>query len=121
MKKTCVFSMLLLLVASGAMAFQPPEWMHQTATLTADSAAVSGEGYIYGIVVVTDGTNAPTFAVYDNTAASGTKIVPDLVLAATPRVQTLSLDPAVAFSNGVYVDLTLGGGTVAYMVYYRLK
>lgn len=119
MKKIIV--LLIALLAVPAVAFQPEEWMHQTATLTADAAAVTGAGYIYGIVIVTDGTNAPTFAVYDNTAGSGTKIVPDLVLTATPRVQTLSLDPSVAFSNGVYVDITLSAGTVAYMVYYRLK
>jgi hypothetical protein len=119
MKKLIVAAILLFSFA--AFAFQPEEWMEQTATLTADAAAVSGAGYIYGIVFVTDGTNAPTFVVYDNTAASGTKIVPDLPLSATPRVQTLSFDPAVAFNNGVYVDLTLGGGSVAYMVYYRSK
>jgi hypothetical protein len=112
---------LCLFFASTVFAFQPAEWMHQTVTLTADAAAVTGAGYIYGIVIVTDGSNAPTFAVYDNTSATGTKIVPDLVLEATPRVQTLSLDPAVAFSNGVYVDLTISAGTVAYMVYYREK
>lgn len=112
---------LTMLVSVPCLAFQPDEWMHQTATLTADSAAVTGAGWLYGVVIVTDGTNAPTIAIYDNTSATGTKLVPDMVLAATPRVQTLSLDPALAFSTGAYVDITLGGGTIAYMVYYRSK
>lgn len=121
MKKIALVLMVVFWVGS-ALAFQPSEWMHQTATLTADAAAASGEGYLYGIVIVTDGTNAPTVAVYDNSSAEGTKLVPDLSLAATPRVQTLSLEPSVPFNTGVYVDVTVGGGgTIAYMVYYRLK
>lgn len=122
MKKFLMAMCLVLVVASGAVAFTPAEFMGQTATLTADAAAVTGAGFLYGVVIVTDGTNAPTIAMYDALSATGTKLVPDLVLTATPRVQTLSLDPALAFNLGVYVDVTVGGGgTIAYMVYYRKK
>ena len=118
MKKLLVLAMVLFAVP--AVAFRPAEYMDYTATLTADAAAITGDGYLYGIVFVTDGTNALSADVYANTAASGTKLVPTLQLAATPRIQTLNFDPPIPYNTGVYVDVTVaGGGSVAYMVYYR--
>jgi hypothetical protein len=121
MKK--IFVMLALLVfAVPAFAFEPPEYMNYTATLTDDASAVTGAGYLYGIVFVTDGTNALACDVYNSLSAAGTKLVPTLQIAATPRIQTLNFDPPVPYSLGVYVDVTVaGGGSVAYMVYYRKR
>ena len=118
MKKLLVLAMVLFAVP--AVAFRPAEYMDYTATLTADAAAITGDGYLYGIVFVTDGTNALSADVYANTAASGTKLVPTLQMAATPRIQTLNFEPPIPYNTGVYVDVTVaGGGSVAYMVYYR--
>ena len=122
MKKMIVMLALFVFAAVPASAFEPKEYMGYTATLTADAAAVTGNGYLYGIVFVTDGTNALAADIYANTAGSGTKLVPTLQIAATPRIQTLNFDPPVNFNTGVYVDVTVaGGGTVAYMVYYRKR
>ena len=121
MKKMIVM-LALLVFAVPAFAFEPPEYMNYTATLTADSGAVTGAGYLYGIVFVTDGTNALAADVYNSLSATGTKLVPTLEIAATPRIQTLNFDPPIPYSLGVYVDVTVaGGGTIAYMVYYRKR
>jgi len=100
------------------------EYMLMTAEKTADSAAVTGAGYFYGITVTTDGTNAVTMDVYDNTAASGTKLIQTVVFptSAMARGGAIGWDPPLPFNTGVYVDVTVGGGgTVKYMVYYRLQ
>jgi hypothetical protein len=121
MKKMLIV-MLALLFAVPAFAFEPPEYMNFTATLTDDAAAVTGAGYLYGIVFVTDGSNALAVDVYNSLSAAGTKLVPTLQLAASPRIQTLNFDPPIPYSLGVYVDVTVaGGGTIAYMVYYRKR
>jgi hypothetical protein len=121
MKKIAISIVVFAILAGVAFCFEPPAFMQQTATKTADAACATKAGYLFGVVVVTDGINGPSLDIYDNASgASGNKLVPTLVLAATPRVQTLSLDPPVAYSAGVYVDVTVGGGgSIAYMVYYR--
>jgi len=106
--------------ATPAHAFMPPEWCQQSDEKTADAAIDTGGGFFYGIEVMTDGTNAVTIDVYDNTAASGTKLIPTWVVttSATDRRQTFNRFPSVPYSTGIYVDITTSG-TVKYMLYYR--
>ena len=121
MKRCLIAIALILLWVVPSIAFEPPNgYMSYTATLTDDAAAVSNPGYLYGIVFVTDGSNALSVDIYDSGSATGTKLVPTLQLAASPRIQTLNFDPPVPYNTGVYVDVTVsGGGSIAYMVYYR--
>jgi hypothetical protein len=122
MKKILIVSALVLFAVVPTFAFEPPSYMNFTATLTDDAAAVTGAGYLYGIVFVTDGSNALSADVYNALSATGTKLVPTLEMAASPRIQTLNFDPPVPYSLGVYVDVTVAGsGTIAYMVYYRKR
>jgi len=109
-------------LAGPAAAFQPEDWVRQSGIKTSSQTAVSGAGYLYGIMVSTDGTNDVTVVSYDNTAATGTKLHPDWVVttSASNRAQVLGFDPPVAFNNGVYVSVTTGG-TVSYAVYYRAR
>ena len=58
MKKIMIFVLALALFALPAVAFEPQAFMNVTATLTGDAAAITGSGYLYGIVFVTDGSNA---------------------------------------------------------------
>lgn len=118
-----VVAVLVALVAASAFAFEPPIWMMQSTTKTADASCATTPGYFYGLIIVTDGTNAPSIDIYDNPSTnSGTKLVPTLQLAATPRIQTLNLDPPVPYQTGIYVDVTVGGGgSIAYMCYNRKR
>jgi hypothetical protein len=112
--------LVLMLSATVTYAFTP-DYILPTATKTASAVCVAVPSYFYSIMVTTDGTNAVTVNIYDNaSAASGTKLIPSWVVttSASNRVQTLSMNPPVPASNGIYVD-TSTSGTVAYMLYYR--
>ena len=65
-------------------------------------------------------TNAATVKIYDNTAASGTMLVPTLEIptSADNRGEVWSWEPPLAVSTGIYVDVTCSG-TVKYVIYYR--
>ena len=90
-----------------------------TTEKTADSAAVAEAGYLCGIIIATDGTNAVTLDMYDNaTAASGTNIVPTLVITTSASNRGTAIAVNRAISNGVYVDITTSG-TLSYVVYYK--
>ncbi len=87
---------------------------------TADQAAVyTGRGLFKGMLITTDGTNNVTVSVYDNTANSGTKIIPTFVALGSSYTTAVSYDPGVAFATGISVDVTIaGGGTASYQVLY---
>ena len=117
MKKLFV-CLVLLLMPVVAMGFTD-SYMNHTGEKTADGSIMAEPGYLYGLIVVTDGTNAVTMDIHDHASStSGNKIVPTMVFAATPRVQSVSFDPPLYCMYGVYVNLTTSG-TVAYMGYFR--
>ena len=91
-----------------------------TAPATASGAAVSGQSAFYGLIVKTDGSNNVTINVYDNTAASGTALIPtNTVIAGSDRTWALSYNPAIKCSTGIYVAISVaGGGTATYQVQY---
>jgi len=62
---------------------------------------------------MTDGTNAVTVKIYDNTAATGTRILPDWVV-------TTGSSDRLSFNSGVSIDVTTSG-TVSYMIFTRQK
>jgi hypothetical protein len=123
MKRLFVAILMVLFVLSvPANAFEPGEWATNSGQKTADTKILTGAGYLYGIMVVTDGTNAVTVDVYDNTAGSGTLAVPSwtVTTSATDRAQFLPLNIPVGVDNGIYVDITTAG-TVKYNVFYRAQ
>ena len=72
MKKLISIILFIILTAVSVQAFET-EYTSPSAVYSADqNAIISGAGYFYGIMVVTDGTNPVTVKVYDNTAATGT-------------------------------------------------
>jgi hypothetical protein len=88
---------------------------------TADAAITTGSGYLKGIIISTDSANSVTFAVYDNTAASGSKLFSTLTVTTSTanRVTTLSFDGhECPYSTGIYVDITTAG-SVSYDVYFE--
>lgn len=89
-----------------------------TTPATESAAAVTGVCAFLGIIVVTDETNDLTINIYDNTEASGTKLVPtDMIVKAASATWALSIDPGIPCSTGIYVDVTCSG-TYAYQVQY---
>ena len=117
MKKWILTVLALILLAS-------PAWANSIGN-TADAAVTTGPGYLKGLIVHTDATNACTVSVYDNTAASGTKLFSTwtVTTSATDRTQALSFDAhEVPYGTGLYVDITVGGGgTCTYDVYFESR
>jgi hypothetical protein len=117
MKKWIIAILALLVFAS-------PSWANSIGN-TSDAAVTTGPGYLKGLIVHTDATNACTVSVYDNTAASGTKLFSTwtVTTSATDRVQALSFDDKeVPYGNGIYIDITVGGvGSCTYDVYFESR
>lgn len=121
--KRLICILIALFLSIPALAFQPDQWINQSAEYTGDQAAIAtGAGYLYGIVFGTDDTNDITaIKVYDNTAASGTLLMPTFVVPFESGVKMVWFAKPVAFNTGISVDITIAAGTCAYMVYYRMK
>lgn len=90
---------------------------------TASALIRTGKGIFSGIIISTDGTNAVTLDIYDNTSAAGTKLVPTLTItsSAVDRVQSIKPPGApVSFETGLYVNVSVaGGGSCSYVAYSR--
>lgn len=124
-RKLSVMVMVALCICAGvAFAFMPPQsFMAPTAVKTADGAAVTAPGWLYGILATSDGTNDITVVLYDNaSAASGTVLAPTWMIATTSdnRSHYISFEPPLVLNNGLYVDVTTAGA-VSYVVYYRTR
>lgn len=82
--------------------------------LNADTAVRTTNARLWGVQVLTDGTNAATLIIYDNaSAATGTKLMTIKVPGAT-LCDSLFFPIPVAASNGLYADIT-GTGAVFYV------
>jgi hypothetical protein len=90
-------------VASGALA------SGSTTTLS------SGKGYLNSVQVTTDGTNAATATVYDNTAGSG-KVLAVLIVAGATLSGSRNFLPALRADIGITVVVS-GTGANAYVGY----
>jgi len=87
---------------------------------TADASIKTGSGSYGGMIVITDGTNACTVKVYDNTTNSG-RVLDDGVCSGyivSGQANTCKyLYPwPVSYSTGVYADMTTSG-TCTYIIF----
>jgi len=96
------------------------DYVNQSTEKSASASISTTSGYLYGITISTDATNAVAIDIYDNTAASGTKLIQTMTIttSATDRVTSIGFNPPVEYRTGLYVSVTCAG-TVGYMVYYR--
>ncbi len=76
-------------------------WTAGTLTGAADGATITGVGVLRQLIITNGSGSAITVNVYDNTAASGTKLTPALAI---PANTTLVLAMAAPFALGVYLD-----------------
>ena len=82
---------------------------------TADALIYTGRGTLNALTVMTDGTNAATVTLYDNTTNSGTVLAQSIVLGAD-RTGFQAWNLAVRCKNGIYADVT--GTGASYIVHY---
>ncbi len=85
---------------------------------TAGATAVTGECVFHGILIQTDGSNDVTFNTYDNTTASGTRILTgDLVVAGNTNKEFVNPPVSLHCSTGIHVTCTCAG-TFSWQVFY---
>lgn len=91
-----------------------------TSPAAASALAVTGRSAFYGIIVRTDGVNAVTLNVYDNTEASGSKLIPtDTVIPGNVNLAMIEFGTPILAENGIYVSASVaGGGSASYQVQY---
>lgn len=75
-----------------------------SATVTADGTAVTGAGDFFGVSL-----DAGIVTVYDNTAASGTKVI----TVGAPGIM-LPAGTCIRFGTGLHVDLTTAAGVTVF-------
>ena len=112
MRKFTAIAFVLLVVIFAVQA--QAQVCFPSGNKTADAALYTGRGTLCSIVITTDGTNDCSVILYDNTAASGTAILPTMTCpgdSSTSGVNTCVLSNInLGFSTGLYADMTVGGG-----------
>ncbi len=88
---------------------------HSSGVQNADALIATGRNRVNAVTVITDGTNAATVELYDNTAASGTKRVVGKCVGAN-LVNHIIFENPVLFESGIYADVTGTGAT--YIVFF---
>jgi hypothetical protein len=83
--------------------------------LSADTLIWTGRGTVNALTVFTDGTNAATVTLYDNTTNSGTAIA-QLICPGSQRTESQAWNLAIRCANGIYADVTGTGAT--FIVHY---
>jgi hypothetical protein len=108
-------AMAVLLVCATANA---QTFVNGSGSNSTDALIWTGDVNFQGILLATDGTNACTVSVYDNTSAAGTLLMPTTVVptSATDRSRGFYFNLPVRANTGLYVDITCSG-TCSYVVY----
>lgn len=113
MKRLLLAAMVVLVMATGLWA----QSSTSSGLKSDDLAVVKGAGLLYGILIITDGSNDGAVVVYDNDSqASGTVLFKGKV-AGAGNFGGGTWEVPVRFTNGVYVDMT--GTGMSYVVYFR--
>ncbi len=119
MKKLLTLTLITLLITTGAWA-AGKGWVKQSAERKASASTVTGQGLLHRVIVTTDGGNPPTLNLYDSLTASGTKLIPSIVITTntiSDRFQSIVFDPPLRFYTGIYVSVSTSAGR--YMVYWE--
>ena len=83
--------------------------------LNADTLIFTGRNRINALTVITDGTNAATVSLYDNTSAASKIAVQGKCVGASLTNHYIFENPVI-MENGIYADVTGTGAT--FIVYY---
>lgn len=82
---------------------------------TTDQLLYTGRNRINAITLITDGTNAASVVVYDNTTAAS-KVAAKVTAAGAQNTMHVIFENPVLCENGIYADVT--GTGAAYIVFF---
>jgi len=80
------------------------------------AAVATGASLITGVLVLTDGTNAGTIIVYDNTSAAGTKVFEAVVTGAS-NFGGATFEIPIYCATGIYGAIS--GTGASFIIWYR--
>lgn len=85
---------------------------------TADAAITAIGGYLHGVMLENDGTNASSVIIYDNATAASGVILAKVLLPASSTVLNyyVTFNHPITANKGIFADVT--GTGAAYIVYY---
>jgi hypothetical protein len=113
-QRIALLAMAIVLAASVVSA----QWLAvSSGKLSASALVTSGTTYLAAVHVITDGTNAATVTVYDNTSAAGTIVYQVTVDGANYYGGRVWTSP-VKLSTGVYCAIS-GTGAGAFVEYFK--
>ena len=118
--KALAIVLILLLLATGAMAFKASR---VSSNQTASAAITTTGGYFHSILFSAVSAYDVTVDVYDNaTTNSGRKLMPTATIktTSTSRERAFSFDPPVEYFDGIYVNITTSD-TLNYMVFFNTE
>jgi hypothetical protein len=84
---------------------------------SADAAISAIGGYVHGVTLIPDGTNACSIVIYDNATTNTGLVLVKLALPATTTApQVITFNNPVSANKGIFADVSGTGAN--YIVYY---
>ena len=114
-KKVLLAAMFSLAMLFPAVLQAQDTVVTSTDLLTSSAAVFTGKCYLRSVGVFTDGTNAATVTVYDNTSGAGKKVAGPYTIAGSSYFGGETMPPTPC-ANGIYVVIsgTGAGARVRY-------
>ena len=84
---------------------------------TVDATIYTGSGFLTGVLIISDDTNDPQVILYDNTAASGTKIFEMKIDVSVEGFGRMVSVRDAYFATGIHLDINGTGASC--ILYYR--
>ena len=106
--KKLLLGLLITILCYLPMTYAGPgDAMNYSDSYTADQLVRTGACNLYGIWIITDGTNAVTVEVYDNTSATGSTVIPATIVlgTATNTAKPISFFPPRAYTLGHHSNI----------------
>ena len=116
MKK--VFGLVVVLILLCANVSYGEQSCISSGLKTADALILTGGGQLCGILVLTDETNDATLVVQDGLTATGT-VVSKMIVEGSAWSGGVMYPITISVTTGLYADMTVALGAMAYIVYYR--
>jgi hypothetical protein len=87
--------------------------------LTGSSVILAQDGFLFGCLVETDGTNAVTLSLYDNASAGSGKVLRKIIVPGANNYGGFELPIGIEIAKGIYA--TVSGTGAAFWVTYGVR
>lgn len=107
---------LVFLLPGVARAFD--DVCQYTTSIASSALVATGAVKLHGLFFTTDGTNAQTIVIYDNTTGSDPKAISTFIVptSATDRWRWVWFNTPILLRTGLYISIT-GSGTAGVQAY----